>query len=129
MCLWFAIRIHVQVDFFKAGFKSWMPETGTSKSALLGPQTQIYNLIRNGASANARAHPWELIVQKKIVKVKGVKGALVSKSISCSRPAVGLNATASATKFCCVHKASSGTDMSTLDPEQQANILNAIMKI
>jgi len=118
-----------QVKFFKPGFESWMPVTGTSKSALLGPQTQIYNLIRNGASANAKAHPWELIVQKKIVKVKGVKGAMVTKSISCSRPVVGINVTASATKFCCVKKESSGPDMSTLNMEKQEKILDAIMKI
>ena len=118
---------NLQVDFFKAGFALWTPKTGTGRSMLLGPQAQIYNLIRTGASKHAKAHPWELIVQKKIVWVRGVKGAVVSKSISCSRPLVEPNADEE--KFCCVQKATSGADISTLGTEKQTRVLYAIMKI
>ena len=116
----------MQADFFKAGFQVWMPGT-MRKRALLGPQTHIYNLIRSGASENAEPFPWELIVQKKILKVKGVEGAIVTKAVSCSRPVMGNNLNMSATKFCCVQKTSYGPPM--LSTKEQEAVLDAIMKI
>jgi len=138
-----------QVDFFKKGFASWKPIGTVDQHAILGPLSHVYNLIRKGASENAKAHPWELIVQKKIVNVKGVKGAMVSKSISCSRPVMSSSSSsvnragnhqaelgdsvssrgATATKFCCVEKVSSGRDMSNLTKEDQERVTDTIMKI
>jgi len=137
------------VDFFKKGFASWKPIGTVDQHTTLGPLSHVYNLIRKGASENAKAHPWELIVQKKIVNVQGVKGAMVSKSISCSRPVMSSSSSsvnragnhqaelgdsvssrgATATKFCCVEKVSSGRDMSNLTKEDQERVTDTIMKI
>ena len=103
-------------------WKEWKP-SGDQDVIQMGPVLRQYSLIRAGSSDNVTSFPWTVAVQKKMVKVRLVPGAIAVKAASCARPATG-----NQPFFCCVNKWIEGRETGLSVAENKA-LRNSLLEI